>query len=373
MEEKRSNFTEVSRSFLDSILNLTGDPLFVKNNNHEFVVVNDAYCAITGFSRDVIIGSTMSEMFPANQMKHFFGIDRMVLESGVENSCEEFLTINDGSTLIMSTKKTRYVDENGNFFLIGIMHDITMRRKNEEEIKSQNAKLQKINREKDKFFSIISHDLKSPFNGFLGLTEILLEDLPSLSFEEIQDIVSALKTSATNLYRLLENLLEWSRFKNGILIFNPENLLIYNEIDDYLKSIIDLGNKKWIEIKVNVPEDFTIFADRNMFRSIIQNLVSNAVKFTKKRGAITVSATRTDGFVVFSVRDTGIGMKSEIVENLFKLDLQTSRVGTEGELSTGLGLILCKDFIEKHKGKIWVESKENIGSDFQFTLPCCEQ
>lgn len=373
MEEKGSNFTEVSRSFLDSILNLTGDPLFVKNNNHEFVIVNDAYCTITGFSRDVIIGSTMSKMFPSNQMKHFFEIDRVVLESGVENSCEEFLTISDGSTLIMSTKKTRYIDEDGNFFLIGIMHDITIRRKNEEEIKSQNSKLQKMNKEKDKFFSIISHDLKTPFNGFLGLTQILLEDLPSLSFEEIQDIVSALKTSATNLYRLLENLLEWSRFKNGILVFSPENLLVYDEIDDYLKSIIDLANKKWIEIKVNVPEDFTIFADRNMFRSIIQNLVSNAVKFTKKRGSVTVTASKTDGLIIFSVSDTGIGMKVDIVENLFKLDVQTSRTGTEGELSTGLGLILCKDFIEKHNGSIWVESKEGIGSEFHFTLPCCEE
>jgi signal transduction histidine kinase len=158
--------------------------------------------------------------------------------------------------------------------------------------------------------------------------------------------------------------------QRGLTTFNPLQFLLMPKISEALVLVLDGADKKKIEIIYNVPATLEVFADANMLLVIIRNLVTNAVKFTPTGGRITISAkTFSDTSVELSVKDTGIGMNSYMVDNLFRLDINTSRKGTEGEYSTGLGLILSKDFIEKHKGKLWVESEEGKGSDFRFTLP----
>lgn len=239
-----------------------------------------------------------------------------------------------------------------------------------EEIKQKNLELQRINAEKDKFFSIIAHDLKGPFNGFLGLTEHMMEEVHNMSLSEIQKIVTVMRNSATNLYQLLENLLDWSRLKNGLIDFKPDNFLLLSRVNESIGMINTMADKKWIEIEIEIDPDLRVIFDQNMFRSILQNLVTNAVKFTEKRGMVTLRAGIFDeNFICFSVIDTGIGMNLSRMENLFKLDVDTRRPGTESEPSTGLGLILCKDFIENHGCKLWAESSEGVGSKFHFTLP----
>ena len=255
--------------------------------------------------------------------------------------------------------------------LLGIGREITDRKHAEEEIKHKNEELQKVNTEKDKFFSIISHDLRSPFNGFLGLTQIMVEELPTLSTSEIQLMAESMKNSATNLFRLLENLLEWTRLQQGLIPFTTNVLELRPIVQDSISMLLDLAASKKIEIVWNLTDQITILADKYMVQSVIRNLVSNAVKFTNKGGKITLSAIMTtDNFVKISVSDTGIGMDKILVDGLFRLDINTSRKGTDGETSTGLGLIICKDFIEKHNGKLWVESDEGKGSTFYFTIPC---
>jgi PAS domain S-box-containing protein len=240
----------------------------------------------------------------------------------------------------------------------------------EMEMKRKNEELLTLNAEKDKFFSIIAHDLRSPFNSFLGFTGILVEELPDLSMDELKKIAVNMRASATNLYRLLENLLEWSVLQRGITTFNKESFLLNKMITDCIALVLDAARKKDIEICFDIPGNIMVVGDVHMLGTVIRNLVSNAVKFTPRGGKVTLAVKSIPGDQVeISVKDSGIGMSREIVEKLFRHDVQTTREGTEREPSTGLGLIICKGFIEKHGGNLWVESEEGKGSRFYFTLP----
>jgi len=252
-----------------------------------------------------------------------------------------------------------------------LVHDVTDRKWAEAEIKNKNEQLLRSLAEKSRFFSIIAHDLKSPFNGFLGLTQTMAERLPSLTMEELQKMTSIMEKSATNLYGLLNNLLQWASMEQGLIPFNPEILKLLPMAKESLATIMEPAKNKEIELTINIPEETAVLTDKNMLQTILRNFVSNAVKFTPKRGQISVSAkTIDDKIVEIAISDSGIGMNHEMVENLFRPDVQMNRKGTEGEPSTGLGLLLCKEFIEKQDGKIWVESQEGKGSTFYFTIPC---
>ncbi|ROL58234.1 PAS domain-containing sensor histidine kinase [Bacteroidetes/Chlorobi group bacterium Naka2016] len=237
------------------------------------------------------------------------------------------------------------------------------------ELTETKEKLEESNREKDKFFSIIAHDLKSPFSGFLGIAEMLSMDIESFSKEELVDIAKMLKESAQNVYKLIENLLEWSRVQRGMIPFQPDkyNLrYIVEQVQSLQKVNID---KKEIDFQNFIPEDCEVVCDENMLSTVFRNLISNAVKFTPRGGKIIVSANVQDNYWVVTVEDSGIGIPKDMLPVLFKVGAKTSRPGTEGESSTGLGLVLCKEYIERHKGKIWVESEEGKGTKFFFTLP----
>ena len=275
----------------------------------------------------------------------------------------------DGTVFPVDISASRFM-MNGREVVLASIRDITDRLKAEEEIKLKNDELRHINAEKDKFFSIIAHDLRGPFNGFLGFTNLLAEKLPDFTQGEIQNIAVSMRNSATNLFQLLENLLEWARMQQGFTNFEPNALQLLPFVTTTLQPLLDSANKKGIELIIHIPESLQVFADENMLASTIRNLASNAVKFTPAGGKVSISAKATpDGKIEISVKDSGIGMDAEIVHNMFKLDVSISRKGTDGEPSTGLGLLLCKDFIEKHGGRIWAESEEGKGSTFCFTLP----
>ena len=248
--------------------------------------------------------------------------------------------------------------------------DISKRKRAESELNSKNDELQKMIAEKDKFFSIIAHDLRQPFNGFLGLTQIMAEGLPSLTMAEIQKISTSMRDSASNLFGLLGNLLEWSRMQRGLTVFAPQLFLLKPKVDESLVQVLEAANSKEIAVERVVPKDLLLSADVKMFSSILRNLATNAVKFTHRGGKITITAVKIEeDSVKISVADTGIGMSQHLVNGLFQLNVNTGRKGTEGEHSSGLGLIICKDFIEKHGGTLGVVSQEGIGSTFSFVLP----
>jgi signal transduction histidine kinase len=226
-----------------------------------------------------------------------------------------------------------------------------------------------INNQKDKFFSIIAHDLRGPFNGFLGLTELMAEDIDTLSTEDIKFAAVNMKSSAQNLFNLLENLLEWSRMEQNLIPFDPKELVLQSILSHSILTLYDSAHKKEISINTDIENVKIVFADKNMFQAIIRNIVFNAIKFTPKNGTISIQTKEDATNTIITVIDNGIGMSPNIAENLFKLDIQNNRIGTEEEPSTGLGLILCKEYIEKHNGKIWIESDVGKGTAFHISFP----
>jgi PAS domain S-box-containing protein len=277
-----------------------------------------------------------------------------------------------GVLVLQHYEKENVYSENDVKFLISIGSQIAMaieRKKTEEEINLKNEQLQIINAEKDKFFSIIAHDLMGPLSSFVAVTQILTEDIQTMGEEEIKEITSSMKSSASNIYRLLENLLEWSRLKRGGLDFIRERLNLNKIINVCTDILSESSRKKNIEVFVSVPADIEVFADKHMLETVVRNMLSNAIKFTLSGGWIKIEATSIDNQIIeVKVIDSGIGMNQDLKDKLFMLNEKTSRSGTGGEMSTGLGLLLCKEFIERCGGNIRVESVEGKGSVFTFTL-----
>ncbi len=238
-----------------------------------------------------------------------------------------------------------------------------------EQLQKSEGELREMNKSKDKFFSILAHDLRSPFTSLLGLSEFLENEIETLQTEEVQKIVMSISSSSKKVYRLLENLLQWSRIQTGRLDFTPD----YFDPNEIVHDIVELykinAAKKEIKISTSFEKNLSVFADRNMIDTVLRNLLSNAIKFTKTGGSIELCTNKVENAVKISVKDTGIGISKKELISLFSLECNSTRLGTENEKGTGLGLVLCKEFVEKNKGKIEVDSKTNRGSIFSFTIP----
>lgn len=247
--------------------------------------------------------------------------------------------------------------------------DISERKRAELLLEKQTEELTRLNATKDKFMSIIAHDLKSPFNAIIGFTDLMLRNFDQLDDDTFLKGLKTIESASNHAYKLLENLLIWSQNQSGRKEYSPENINLKNQINESLKLIESAATKKGIQIKVNVNKSYSVFADKNMIDSILRNLISNAIKFSNKGGIIKVTAAQTDQEIHISVSDNGVGISQERLSAIFELDKRTNTAGTENELGTGLGLILCKDFVTRHNGRIWAESKLGTGSSFTFSLP----
>ena len=247
-------------------------------------------------------------------------------------------------------------------------------KKSRDALKRTEKELRVSNSSKDKFFSIIAHDLKNPFNSMLGFSSMLYEDYDDYDQIKQKEFISHIYFSIQNTYKLLEDLLLWARSQKGTIDFKPTKGKLNLFIEETYNLLNQLAQDREISLKNQIPEDLFVEADNNMLNTIVRNLVSNAIKFTAKKGTIIISAKSTTGqnnnnFIEISVKDNGIGIKDESIENLFNIATNISTKGTENETGTGLGLILCKEFVEKHGGEIWAESEVGKGSTFLFTFP----
>ncbi len=239
----------------------------------------------------------------------------------------------------------------------------------EKLVAIKTSELQELNVSKDKFFSIIAHDLKNPFQTIIGFSEMLKEEIKDGDNATGQNYAGLINTSAVQTMRLLENLLEWANSQRGKITFSPEPINLYELFNEEFIMMNEMAMGKNIELKNSFDDSLMITADKNMIKTILRNLISNAIKFTHKNGKVEVKAVVDDRQAEISVSDNGIGMTKETMAKLFRLDGNLSTRGTENEKGTGLGLFLCKEFIEKHGGKIWVESEPGKGSTFKFILP----
>jgi two-component system, sensor histidine kinase and response regulator len=247
--------------------------------------------------------------------------------------------------------------------------ELTERTLVEEALIKSEALLIELNASKDKFFNILAHDLKNPFTSLLGSTELLFDNIDQMDKEKIRILAQILNDSAKSGYEILLNLLDWSRSQTGILKINPERISIKELIDENISNLQLAANIKEIDIRSEIEDDLYLFGDKNMINTILRNLFSNGLKFTHKGGKVTVGAFTTELEAIIWVRDTGIGISEENIKKLFRIDVIFQLPGTNKEQGTGLGLMLCKEFVEKLHGKIWVESTENVGSEFKFSLP----
>jgi signal transduction histidine kinase len=249
--------------------------------------------------------------------------------------------------------------------------------RDKEIIERQNEELKKLNVTKDKFFSIIAHDLRNPFNSILGFSQMLMTQVHQMDKEKIERMAQIIHQASRMAVDLLMNLIEWSLSQSGKIEFNPENVQIAEVVKEIEPLFTPAARHKQIDIKTEIPEHLTAYADRVLIGTVIRNLISNAIKFTHTGGEVIISAKKDDNNLVFSVADTGIGIPKDRLDVLFRIDRSFSTDGTDKEKGTGLGLILCREFIEKHGGIIWAESPGSNsssesrprGSTFTFSIP----
>lgn len=251
----------------------------------------------------------------------------------------------------------------------GLARDITKRKKSELALLKNERQLKELNSTKDKLFSIIAHDLRSPFNNILGFTELLLENINVINISDTKKYLNIIYSSAGSTLNLLDNLLNWAKSQTGKIRFHPKKIIFSDIITDVLNLEKSIAKAKHITLKQYIPKNIEVFADENMLKIIVRNLISNAIKFTNKGGEISISATIKNDYAEIIIADNGIGISKEKCQHFFVTSSIKSTKGTENEKGSGLGLILCKEFIKKNGGEIWVESEEGKGSDFKFTLP----
>jgi len=359
-----------AKNHFESIFNTIPDSIIISQiEDGKIINSNKGFCTLTGFSLEEVKGLSTLEINLWNNPADRAKIIKEIQEKGVCKNLEFSFRTKKGDEII-GLHSAQTISINGSPYLISITRDITDRKRIEQEICQKNKQLEETNAEKDKFFSIIAHDLRGPFNSFLGLTEVLAEDIREMDIATVQKMAENMNVSARNIFTLLDNLLEWSRINRGHILFAPQKLNAYEEIKKVVDTSVVLAANKSIDLITNVNENTFVFADAYMLQSVLRNLITNAIKFTNKDGSVVISASIDEnGDSVFSVSDNGIGVEKELMDRLFHIDTKVGRLGTEGESSSGIGLFLCKEFIDKHNGKIWVESEEGVGSVFYFSLP----
>jgi two-component system, sensor histidine kinase and response regulator len=238
-----------------------------------------------------------------------------------------------------------------------------------QQLQKANFELQKLNQEKDRFFSIIAHDLRGPLSGFSLLSELLLTQIREKNYSMVEEYASAMQESSVVTLELLQNLMDWARSKTDDLSYNPQRLVLKSIFEANTAMLLSEAERKSIIVENTIADHIHINADKDMMGVIIRNLISNAIKFSNPGGLVSIAAENHETETIFSVRDNGIGMSETMISNLFRLDKSVRRPGTAKEPSSGLGLVLCKEFTEKHGGNFWVESKENYGTNVNVSIP----
>jgi len=234
------------------------------------------------------------------------------------------------------------------------------------------AELRITNQTKDKFFSIISHDLKNPFNVILGMSELLIQNIEKYPKEKIKEFVEHIYNTSKKTYELLENLLEWSKLQRGKIQPVFKHFTLVQVTDNVVQLVKSMAEQKYIQLSTEINSDITIVADIEMIKTVFRNLITNSIKFTEINGQIVVKAHTESNNLIISIEDNGIGMEKTVVDSLFRIDSKISTRGTQGEKGTGLGLLLCKELVELNNGKIEVESKVDEGTKFRLVFPVNE-
>jgi len=327
------------------------------------LIASENFSNMIGIPSSEIVGKTMDELFPAEFAAKITADDWLVVSSGQMRELDEELNGHNYTTIKFP------INFGNRYLLAGYTMDVTEHKIAEDEIKLKNDELIKLNADKDRFMSILGHDLRSPFNGILGFLEILSSNIREYDMDTIESQINIVETSAKRVFFLLEDLLMWSRSQSGLLPFEPQKLDLAAICLDILSDVKLNAATKNISVRCSATCEIPIFADPDMLKTVLRNLISNALKFSNQGGKIEILTRLKDSETIVSVSDNGVGMTTETVNKLFNISQVHSTTGTANETGTGLGLLLCKEFVEKHQGKIWVESQHGKGSVFYFSVP----
>jgi signal transduction histidine kinase len=347
-----------------AILKALPDMLFILSEDGKFTDVKTGSNTDFPISSSYIIGKKIGDIFPGEIAEQIQQLVKETHLTGQLKTCDFRMTNHNSE----KHYEARIVKSHKNEVLM-LLRDVTNQKQNEFQILKIAEDLKQINDTKDKFVSIIAHDVRTPIIALIGYAEILAEDIDDLQKTEIKDFASSIVDISKQTIGLLTNLLEWSRLQTGRIEYNPAPMNVYAISENTLALLTSNAEQKNISIINNLDKETYVFADENMMQSIFNNLVTNAIKFTNKNGQISISSSNVDGMIQFSVKDNGVGMDEHQKMMLFGMNKSFTTPGTTNEKGSGLGMILCKDFIEKHGGKIWVESNSGLGSEFFFTIP----
>ena len=357
-EEKYRNFFSTSK-----------DCIFITSKEGEWLDMSDSTPDFFGYkNKDELKKVLIIDLYenPADRKKYA----RQIEKQGFVKEFATNLQKKNGTVINVLITAVPIKDDKGEVIAFqGSIRDITAQKEVEKALKESKKHLQELNVTKDKFFSIISHDLRSPFNAIIGFSEVLYNETEDFSKAEIKGMAESIYKTSRETYNLLNNLLEWSGTQTGRINFDPANIRIYDIVIGAVNLLSDTAKKKSITILIDMPEQIQVFADINMITTVIRNLLSNAIKFTYKKGSIKISAQDTGKSVEITITDTGVGIKKKDIKKLFRIDADFSNSGTANEKGTGLGLVICKEFITMNKGDIRVESAIGKGSRFIVSFP----
>lgn len=361
-----------SRQMLRYIMDNVPQAIFWKDLEYRYLGCNERFAQDIGCNApDDIIGKDDYELPNFENADAFRLYDMEVVEKGASIlNYEEWITKANRESIWIRISKLPLRNAAGKVVaLLGVYEDITARKEAEEKLHQYTEELKELNANKDKFFSIIAHDLRSPFNSMLALAQLISEEYDDLSKEEMQNFAGKIFSSAKKMFGLLNNLLQWAKMQAGRMDFNPVNTKLLEAVEQTISIFQEAAIDKSITIETDIDDDVMVYCDRHMLDTILRNLVSNAIKFSYKNGVVHVSAEIKEAGVFVSVEDSGVGISKEIIEKIFTLEKNITSEGTSEESGTGLGLLLCKDFVEKHHGELSVKSVPGKGSVFSFNLP----
>ena len=333
--------------------------------------------SLLGYTEKEVVGKTPYDLMPDDEKERVTKIFNDIIK--LKKPIVEIENINihkNGNLVVMESSGLPFFDATGKLLgYRGIDRDITFRKEVELALKENEAKLKESNNTKDMFFSILAHDLRSPFNTMFGFSDLLINQFDEYEVEEQKKYLNIINQGIHSTYKLLENLLLWSQSQRGTIDFNPQKENLYLLSVETLSLLNQLAKNKSIKLVNKIPKNMDVWVDKNMILTTLRNLISNGIKFTQNGGSVEIGCntsnvkTSSGEFLPeIYVKDTGLGISKEKQSQLFKIAENISTKGTEGETGTGLGMILCKEFIEKHEGKIWVKSETGKGSEFIFTL-----
>lgn len=365
-QKKAEEMLRQSEQKYRNLIEIMPDGVYRSTPEGKFLEVNPAMVRILGYdSKEELMGIDIKTQL------YFDPSDRESLSLKMNNEELDVFPLKkkDGTAVYVEDHGWWVKNEKGEVILHeGISRDVTERKMAEFQLQKYSQELQELNATKDKFFSIIAHDLKSPFNSITGLSELIKKEARFMDVETIEQFAGVIHSTSANTFKLLENLLEWASIQQSNIAFRPESVILRKIAGEVIDLSFEKASSKKIEVINDIPEGMIIIADKNMLKTVLRNLISNALKFTPANGQVRISAISKDKQIEIQVIDNGVGIKSEDIEKIFKIGSNYSQRGTENEKGTGIGLMLCKEFVEKHGGKIWVESEEGKGSTFAFTI-----